>query len=78
MRFKHPAVAQYETKLRFCLQQPDFIRASVKDADVHLYYLQVGKIFLCLVVAPGDGDSRFVVTAYLTKRAKPGDGLWTK
>jgi hypothetical protein len=78
VRFKHPAVARYEKRLRDCLERPDVICASTKDDDVHVYYLQTGKAYLCVVAAPAGGDDRFVVTAYLAKRIKPGRQLWIK
>jgi hypothetical protein len=78
VRFKHPAAAAYQAKVRTCLEEPDIIRASSKVADVHVYYLKVDRIYVCVVVAPQDHDRYFVVTIYLTKRIKPGDELWTK
>jgi hypothetical protein len=78
VRFKHPAVARFGPKLRECLKEPDVIRASAKDTDVHVYYLRVGTTYLCVVCAPTNGDRYFVVTAYLTKRLKQGDELWTR
>ena len=77
-RFKHPAVAAYENKIRKCLEEPDVVRASAKDPNVHVYYLREGTLYLCVVSAPGDSDRCFVVTAYLTKRLKQGQDLWTK
>ena len=79
VRFKHPAVARYESQIRECLERPDIVRASSKDPDVHVYYLQVGRTYLCVVAAPQNSEERyFVVTAYSTKRIKQGDDLWTK
>jgi len=80
LRFKHPAVAVYEKEARKCLRSPDLIRASTKDANVHLYYLKLDTRYLCVVVAgiASKVESGFVVTAYLTKRPKQGDELWTK
>jgi hypothetical protein len=78
VRFKHPAVARYEREVRKCLEQPEVIRASAKDPDVHVYYLRTGRRYLCAVVAPQDESNRFVVTIYLTKRIKAGDELWRK
>jgi len=78
VRFKHPAVASYQGAVRECLECPDVIRASAKDPDVHVYYLQVGRNYLCVVAAPQNDGSYFVVTIYLTKRIKQGDELWTK
>ncbi len=78
VRFKHPAIAPYQKEVRKCLESPDLIRASAKDPDVHVYYLQTGRDYLCVVIAPQKQSQYFVVTIYLTKRLKPGDELWTK
>jgi len=78
VRFKHPAAAGHEAMVRSCLESPDEIRSSTKEAKVHIYYLRVKRRFLCTVVAPGDQDRRFVVTVYWTKRMKEGGEVWTK
>lgn len=79
VRFKHPAIKNYEHEVSHCVSQPDLIRASAKDSDVHLHYLslETGK-HICVVTAPGDSDERFVVTAYLTSRIKQGNELWKR
>jgi len=79
VRFKHPAIMNYQQEAKQCLSRPDLIRASVKDPDMHLYYLslETGQ-HVCVVVARGDLDERFVVTAYLTSRIKQGNELWKK
>lgn len=71
-------MADREDDVRTCVRDPDVIRSSAKDPDVHLYYRTRGKMTFCVVVGGEDPDSRFVVTAYLTKRAKRGPELWTK
>jgi hypothetical protein len=38
IRFKHPALAGHEEAVRECVRDPEAIRASQKDSDVHLYY----------------------------------------
>jgi hypothetical protein len=78
VRFKHPALAGHEKDVRHCLRAPLVVRASVKDADVHLYYREVGRLYLCVVTAPADTGDRFVVTAYFTKNIKAGSELWKK
>jgi hypothetical protein len=79
VRFKHPAVRQYEDELKEVVVRPDVIRSSSRDPDVHLYYRQmISRKHLCVVVAPGELDERFVVTAYLTDRVKQGEELWKK
>ena len=79
-RFKHPAVASRESDVRNCLENPDIIRSSTKDAEVHLYYRKIGNKYICVVVSAPTTKSgeRFVITVYFTKRVKPGNELWTK
>ncbi len=76
VRNKHPALAGHEKEVRACLESPSVIRASAKEADVHLYYIPSDKVYLCVVAAPADADERFVVTAYFTKNIKKGTELW--
>jgi hypothetical protein len=79
VRFKHPAVADYQNEARRCVSSPNLVRSSTKDPNVHLCYLELEpQKHLCVVIAPGDGAERFVVTAYLTARPKQGDELWKK
>ena len=78
VRFKHPALAGREKHVRECLESPATVRGSVKDVDVHLYYKRFDDVFLCVVTAPADDGDHFVVSAYLTKKLKKGDELWTK
>jgi hypothetical protein len=78
IRFKHPALKGCEKLVRECLENPDFVRESAKEADVHLYYNKHEELYLCVVAAAGDGDDRFVVTAYYTKNIKKGTELWKK
>lgn len=78
IRFKHPALAGHEKEVRECLESPAIVRVSAKDIDVHLYYKKCDEVFLCVVTAPADGDDHFVVSAYLTKKIKKGEELWTK
>lgn len=53
------------------------VRESVKEPEVHLYYAPAEELHFCVVVAPGDEDDYFVVTAYFTKNFKKGEELWT-
>ena len=64
--------------MRECLLAPEVVRASAKDADVHLYYLKAQRGHLCVVTAPAAEDYHFVVTAYFTKNIKEGTELWKK
>jgi hypothetical protein len=78
VRFKHPALAGHEQDVRDCLTDPDLIRASTKDPDVHLYYRAADDTTVCVVVGGDDPANRFVVTAYFTKAPKKGTDLWTR
>jgi hypothetical protein len=77
VRNKHPALAGREKEVRACLESPTFVRESAKEPDVHLYYVPDQDVHLCVVVAPADGEERFVVTTYFTKSIKKGKELWT-
>jgi hypothetical protein len=76
LRYKHPALAGREKEVRACLESPILVRESVKEPDVHLFYIPSDAVYLCVVVAPADADERFVVTAYFTKNIKQGKELW--
>jgi len=64
--------------VRECLLNPDIVRESAKEADVHLYYHDVEGKLMCVVVAPADAKHHFVVTTYFTKNIKEGKELWKK
>jgi hypothetical protein len=78
VRFKHPALAGHQSEVRDCLRDPELIRASAKNADVHLYYRASARRYVCVVVGGDDPARRFVITAYFTKQLKKGRDLWTK
>ena len=78
VRFKHPALEGHEKDVRRCLRAPLLVRASAKDAEVHLYYVKVDHVYLCVVTAPDETGNRFVVTAYYTRNIKEGTELWKK
>ena len=78
IRTKHPALKGHEKEVRDCLESPDVIRESGKDADVHLYYAAAEEGHVRVVVAPAEDTDRFVVTAYFTTNIKKGTELWTK
>lgn len=54
VRFKHPALAGHEQEVRDCLEHPEVIRASAKDAEVHLYYAAAERGHLCVIVGSVD------------------------
>ncbi len=78
VRFKHPALDGHEVDVQDCLRDPEIIRESAKDSDVHLYYRSTAEGYVCIVVAGDDPHERFVVTAYFTKKPKKGHDLWTR
>ena len=78
LRFKHPALAGHEAEIRECVRDPELIRESVKDAEVHLYYRPSERGYICVVVGGDDPKERIVITAYFTKSLKRGTDLWTK
>jgi len=77
VRFKHPVMAGREAAVRDCVRDPDLVRASAKDPDVHLFYRSSAVGTVCVVVG-GDPAGRFVVTTYLTRTPKKGPDLWTR
>ena len=78
IRYKHPALGGHDAEVRDCLRDPEYVRESVKDPGVHLYYRSLAGRFICVAVAGADAEEWFVVTAYLTKKIKRGRELWTK
>jgi hypothetical protein len=78
VRYKHPALAAYQEQVRRCVEEPEVVRASTKDPEVHMYYATAERGYVCVVVGYGDPSERLVVTAYFTKTIKRGDELWTK
>jgi hypothetical protein len=78
VRYKHPALAGHDAGVRECVRDPEVIRASTKNPDVHLYYRPSPTGYTCVVVGGDDPNDRFVITAYFTKGLKKGHDLWTK
>src|ERR671927_154114 len=76
VRYKHPALAGHEAGGRDCVRDPDVVRASGKDPDVHLSYRRLPRVWVCVVVGGDDPAARFVVTAYFTQGLKKGHDLW--
>lgn len=70
---KHPIIAKYEKEVRESLKKPTEIRKSKQDPSVHLYYKNIGNIYLCTVCDHVDNKSGYIITAYLTKRIREGE-----
>ena len=75
---KHPSIAKYEKQVQLALRDPDEIRRSRKDLQVHLYYLNIGKLFLCVVADHVSKTNGYIITAYLTDRIKEGEQIYVK
>ncbi len=78
VRFKHPALAGHDAQVRECIRDPEMIRSSLKNSEVHLHYRVTPTGYLCVVVGGDDPQARFVISAYFTKHPKKGPDLWTK
>lgn len=47
---KHPSMVKYKKEVKATLKNPDQIRRSKQDPRVHLYYKNIGKVFVCIVL----------------------------
>jgi len=72
---KHPIIAKYEKQVKESLKKPTEIRKSKQDPSVHLYYKDMGKIYVCTVCDHLDDKSGYIITAYLTKRIREGERI---
>ena len=75
---KHPSIAKYTAKVKEALANPDEIRKSKQDSKVHLYYKNIGKLFVCVVADHLDKKEGYIITAYLTDRVKEGERIYVK
>jgi len=75
---KHPSIAKYESKVKEALKDPDEIRKSKQDIKVHLYYLSIGKVYVCVVADHVNSKEGYIITAYLTDRIKEGEQIYVK
>ena len=77
---EHAEMKGMGAEIERVLREPQFVRRSVSDATVKLFYefyaqTIVGGKWLCVVVKYAQDDA-FVVTAYLTDNPKAGEDLW--
>jgi hypothetical protein len=75
---KHPSIASHEGNAKKTLKDPDEIRKSQKDPRVHLYYLNIGKLNVCVVADHETKTAGYIITAYLTDRIKEGEQIYVK
>lgn len=77
---EHPEMRDIGPAIEATLCHPQFVRRSLTDSSVHLYYeyyaqTQVGGKCLCIAVKYVQHDA-FVVTAYVTDKPKVGENIW--
>ena len=72
---KHPVLKGQEEQIWLTLRQPDEVRRSRYDENVHLLYRKVESRWLCAVVRIKEGTG-FLITAYPTDAVKAGEIIW--
>lgn len=75
---KHPSIAKYEDKVKETLKDPDEIWRSKQDEEVYLYYKNIGKLYVCVIIDQVMINEGYIVTAYLTDRIKEGEQIYVK
>lgn len=75
---KHPSIAKYVDQVKSTLEDPDQICKSKQDPRVHLYYKNIGKLFVCIVADHVTVNEGYIITAYLTDRIKEGEQIYVK
>lgn len=74
---KHSNMRGKENNVISTLSKPDFIRRSKIDESVFLYYKKVENYLYCVVIRHENGTG-FLITTYITDKAKEGELIWTK
>ncbi|MCD4799708.1 MAG: hypothetical protein K8R19_11970 [Methanosarcinales archaeon] len=76
---KHPIVRGMESDVIGTLENPDSIRQSNTDENVHMFYREIKyhnkNYHMCVVTNNSKG---FIITAYITDRIKEGVQIWKK
>ena len=62
-----------QKQVKESLKKPTEIRKSNQDSSVHLYYKNLGNIYVCTVCDHVDNKNGYIITAYLTKRIREGE-----
>ncbi|HED05685.1 MAG TPA: DUF4258 domain-containing protein [Ignavibacteria bacterium] len=74
---KHNNLSGKENNVISTLSAPDTIRKSKIDEEVFLYYKKIENYLYSIVVRHENGTG-FLITAYITDKAKEGEIIWTK
>jgi len=77
VNIKHPAVKGKEDKVKETLKTPDYIRQSVNEKKIYLFYKKYGGKYLCVITRHLNGNG-FIVTTYFTGNIKEGEQIWPK
>ncbi|MBI2020737.1 DUF4258 domain-containing protein [Candidatus Daviesbacteria bacterium] len=75
---KHPIMIKYKREVKLTLKDPDQIRQSKQDPKVHLYYKNIGKVYICVVADHTSTKEGYIITTYLTDRIKEGEQIYVK
>ena len=74
---KHTNLRGKENNVINTLSAPDLIMKSKNDEEVFLYYKKIENYLYSVVVRHENGTG-FLITAYITDKAKEGEIIWTK
>jgi len=76
----HPEIKGLEDKISITLKDPDIIKQSIYESNVHIYYkhykMKPKEKHLAVVIRINVNN--FVITTYITDRIKKGDLIWKK
>ena len=75
---KHPEMKKVGNKIRDVLSDPEYIRQSMYDDEVILYYKYFASIKKYITVVVKTHTHSFVLTSYINDRIKRGGTLWKK
>ena len=75
IKSKHPEITGKEALVQECLERPEMVRRSKQDPRVYLFYRASGKYFIAVIVKRLNQEG-FIITSYLTDRAKEGESIW--
>lgn len=78
IEIKHPSMTKHEGDIKDALKDPDQVRRSKQDPRVHLYYKNIGKLNVCVVVDHETIMNGYLITTYLTDRIKEGEQIYVK
>jgi len=77
---EHPEVVPFKNRIGEVLKDADYIKRSVRDINVLMYYKYYNDIFSgkYLLVVVKKAIRSFILTCYITDMIKKGETLWAK